>query len=58
MQNSAETGPSFVTCPIPPRLILPAVGQLTVFTNADANDTVRVMALATMDEDYYDFDAA
>ena len=52
MQNSSEVGPSFVTCPIPPNLILPAVGQLTVFLNAQATDTVRVMALATMDDSY------
>jgi len=58
MQNSSDTNPSIVTCPIPPKLILPAVCQLTVFTNAISTDTVRVMALASMDEDFYISDAA
>ena len=58
MQNSVEFSPIFLTCPIPPKLILPAVCQLTVFTGADANDNVRVMALATVDDSYEYPDAA
>jgi len=58
MQNSSATSPVINTCPIPPKLILPSLGQLTIFTGAISTDTVRVMALASVDEDYYDWDAA
>jgi hypothetical protein len=58
LANSTSIAPIFMSIPIPQGFRLPPVGQLTVFTGLSSNSNVRQMALDTIDEDYYDFDAA